>query len=155
MCVPTAISGGVDISDVPGCHFLWQTSYQRGSQKLLEGLVSHEFTAYISVFHIFLIQWIMAILSKRCKPDNFELHNSLKLSFTYICGIRSHFVECESWILLMWNWMGLFFRKNHPLRYCCWLSLLNWFWALKLSLLVKLPPRKLEVSYCWGCSESL
>ena len=26
----------------------------------------------------------MAILSKACKPDNFELHNSLKLSFTDI-----------------------------------------------------------------------
>ena len=24
----------------------------------------------------------MTILSKACKPDNFELHNSLKLSFT-------------------------------------------------------------------------
>ena len=25
-CVPTAISGGVDISEVPGCHLLWQMS---------------------------------------------------------------------------------------------------------------------------------
>ena len=38
----------------------------------------------------------MAILSKGCKPDNFELHNSLKLSFTNIRGLRSNFVECES-----------------------------------------------------------
>ena len=37
----------------------------------------------------------MAILSKGCKPDNFEPHNSLKLSFTYIQGLRSNFVECE------------------------------------------------------------
>ena len=37
----------------------------------------------------------MAILSKRCKPDNFEPHNSLKLSFTNIQGLRSNFVECE------------------------------------------------------------
>ena len=27
-CVPTAISGGVDISEVPGCHLLRQTSCQ-------------------------------------------------------------------------------------------------------------------------------
>ena len=27
-CVPTAISGGVDISEVPGCHLLWQMSSQ-------------------------------------------------------------------------------------------------------------------------------
>ena len=40
----------------------------------------------------------MAILSKVCKPDNFELHNSLKLSFTNIRGLRSNFVDCESFL---------------------------------------------------------
>ena len=34
----------------------------------------------------------MAILSKACKPDNFESHNSLKLSFTNIRGLRLNFV---------------------------------------------------------------
>ena len=38
----------------------------------------------------------MAILSKECKLDNFELHNSQKLSFTNIQGLRSNFVDCES-----------------------------------------------------------
>ena len=37
----------------------------------------------------------MTILSKACKPDNFELHSSLKLSFTNIQGLRSNFVDCE------------------------------------------------------------
>ena len=27
-CVPKAISSGVDISEVPGCHVLWQMSSQ-------------------------------------------------------------------------------------------------------------------------------
>ena len=40
----------------------------------------------------------MAILSKSCKPDNFELHNSLKLSFTNIRGLHSNFVDCESFL---------------------------------------------------------
>ena len=40
----------------------------------------------------------MAILSKACKPDNFELHNSLKLSFTNIQGLRLKFVDCESFL---------------------------------------------------------
>ena len=40
----------------------------------------------------------MAILLKGCKPDNFELQNSLKLSFTNIRGLRSNFVECESFL---------------------------------------------------------
>ena len=38
----------------------------------------------------------MAILSKVCKPDNFGSHNSLKLSFTNIQGLRLDFVDCES-----------------------------------------------------------
>ena len=42
----------------------------------------------------------MAILSKGCKPDNFEPHNSLKLSFMNIQGLRSNFVECESFLEL-------------------------------------------------------
>ena len=45
----------------------------------------------------------MLILSKACKPDNFESHNSLKLSFTNIRGLRSNFVDCES-----------FFESNSP-----------------------------------------
>ena len=40
----------------------------------------------------------MAILSKACKPDNFELHNSLKLSFTNIRGLRSNFVDSKSFL---------------------------------------------------------
>ena len=38
----------------------------------------------------------MAILSEGCGPDNFEPHNSLKLSFTNIRDLRSNFIECES-----------------------------------------------------------
>ena len=40
----------------------------------------------------------MATLSKACKPDNFELHNSLKFSFTNIKGLCSNFVDCESFL---------------------------------------------------------
>ena len=40
----------------------------------------------------------MAILSKACKPDNFVSHNSLKLSFTNIRGLRSNFAYCESFL---------------------------------------------------------
>ena len=45
--------------------------------------------------------------------------------------------------LLMWKWMGLFLRKNHLFRCWGWPSLQNWTGALT-SLLLKLPPRKLE-----------
>ena len=46
----------------------------------------------------FLTQSIMAILSKGCKSENFELYNSLKLTFTNIWGLRSNFVECECFL---------------------------------------------------------
>ena len=38
----------------------------------------------------------MTILSKACKPDNFELHNSVKLRFMNIQGLCSNFVDCKS-----------------------------------------------------------
>ena len=40
----------------------------------------------------------MAILSKGCKPDNFQSHNSPRLNFTNIRGLRSNFIECESFL---------------------------------------------------------
>ena len=45
----------------------------------------------------------MVILSKACKPDNFESRNSVKLSFTNIQGLCLNFVDCES-----------FFESNSP-----------------------------------------
>ena len=84
------------IEEVPQCHLLQQMSSQWGSQRLLQELVSCELIAYPSIFNLFLTQWIMAILSKWCKPGNFESHNSLKVSFTNIWGLCSNFVECES-----------------------------------------------------------
>ena len=45
-----------------------------------------------------LTQWINAILSKGGKPDNFESHNSLKLSFTNVWGRCSNFVDSESFL---------------------------------------------------------
>ena len=40
----------------------------------------------------------MAILSTVREPDNFEYHNSLKLSFTNIRGLPSNFVGRESFL---------------------------------------------------------
>ena len=42
-------------------------------------------------------------IKKACKPDNFESHNSVKLSFTNIRGLHLNFVDCES-----------FFELNSP-----------------------------------------
>ena len=40
----------------------------------------------------------MTILSKSCKPDTYESHNSLKLSFTNIWSLLWNFVDCESFL---------------------------------------------------------
>ena len=37
----------------------------------------------------------MTTLSKACKPDNFEWHISLKISFTNIRGIGPNFADCQ------------------------------------------------------------
>ena len=50
------------------------------------------------LFEPTLTQWIMAILSKGCKLDNFESHNSLKLSFINVWGLHLNFFECESFL---------------------------------------------------------
>ena len=73
-------------------------SSQWGFQNLLQGLVPSELTAYLSVFNLFLTQWITAILSKGCKPDKFEPHNFLKLNFINIWGLHSSFFEWESFL---------------------------------------------------------
>ena len=40
----------------------------------------------------------MVILSKGCKPYNFESQNSLKLSAANIQGLRSNFIDCKSFL---------------------------------------------------------
>ena len=63
-----------------------------------------------------------------------------KLNWFCLTGL----IKLVLFLLLMWKGMGLFLRKNHILR--CWGSIifLNWIRVLILSLLRKLPPRKLE-----------
>ena len=40
----------------------------------------------------------MAMLSKACKSDNFETHNSLKPSVMNIGGLCSNFVDCKMFL---------------------------------------------------------
>ena len=83
-CVPKAIPSGVVCTWVSLVMF--SDVFSVRVTKLLWGLVSHELTTYLSVFNLFLTQWIMVILWKGCKPHNFY-HNCLS------------FVCCLSWTL--------------------------------------------------------
>ena len=68
-------------------------SSQWGSQNFFKDWHLMNSQPTIFFFDLFLTQWIMAILSKRCKPDNFEPHNSLKRSFTNIRRLRSNLLN--------------------------------------------------------------
>ena len=119
-------------------------SSQWGSQKLLQGLVSHELTAYLSVFNLFLTQWIMAILSKGCKPHNLEPHKSLNLSFTNILG--HHFQFCWMWIF---PWIRLSWHSCSMWDNLEWL---NWFWQFLFEGLSSFNLKRFNYSYVWSYS---
>ena len=78
-------------------------------------------------------------------PVSINLFLAVKLSKLFKCEAISLLnISPITLVLLVWKWMGLFLRKIDLLRCWGWLSLLNWMGALMLSLLLKLPLRKLE-----------
>ena len=58
-CVPTAISGGVDILQGPCVSFVTKDEFPVRVKKLHQGLMSHELTDNLSVFNLFLTYFIM------------------------------------------------------------------------------------------------
>ena len=95
------------------------------------------------VFNLFLTQWIMAILLERCKPDNFQTQNSLKISFMNIQGLCSNFVECES-----------FFESNSLDILALWEQ--TWMTQLILGIslwgTILFNPKRFYYSYTWSCN---
>ena len=91
----------------------------------------------------------MVILSKACKQDNFQLPNSLNLSFMSLWGLCLDFVD--SWILLVlyFPWIEL------PWYFCSmWdkLGWLNWFWQFLCERLSSFNPKGFQYSYAWSHS---
>ena len=89
----------------------------------------------------------MVILSKACKQDNFQLPNSLNLSFMSMWGLCLDFVD--SWILLVlyFPWIEL------PWYFCSmWdkLGWLNWFWQFLCERLSSFNPKGFQYSYAWS-----
>ena len=83
-------------------------------------------------FWTILTQWIMAILSKGCKPDKSESYNSLKFSFTNFYKLSWH--TCSVWNKIGW---------------------LNWFWLYFSVIsqgLSSINPKWVYCSYAWSCS---
>ena len=82
----------------------------------------------------------MAILSKACKPDNFELHNSLKLSFTNIP------VDCWLWIF---PWIKLSWHSCSVWDTPAWLK---WFLQFLCGRLSSFNLKGFWYSYAWSSS---
>ena len=100
--VPTAVFGGVDISKV-GCHLLWQMSPRRMSQKLLVR-IGASWTQPTYLFWPIFNSMNYDHIIKRCKLDNFESCNSLRLSFTNIPDFPSNFFDCEFFFKNKLSW---------------------------------------------------
>ena len=81
----------------------------------------------------------MAILSKACKPDNFESHNSLKLSFTNI-SFEFCWLWIFPWIKLSWHSCSMWDK----------LGWLNWFWQFLFERLSSFNPKRFCYSYAWS-----
>ena len=86
----------------------------------------------------------MVILSKGCKPDNFNFDKSLKLNSANIQGRRSNFVECEFFLKLSWHCCSMWDK----------LGWLKWFWQFFCKGIGYLPLiwKDSYFSYAWSCS---
>ena len=120
---------------------------------------------FLTMLYVILLSMLMILLSILSEIRHLicgkNLNWLLNLNLIYEtlwAGVRSSLLNSMlgklSWfcltslitmVLLTWKWMGLFLWKNHLLRCRSWPSLLNRIRVLLLSLLLKLPPRKLEL----------
>ena len=89
-----AIFGGVDITKVPRCYFLHRWVFTECLRNYFKDWCLMNSQPTFLIFNSFLTQ--LAILSEVSEPDNFESHDSLKLSFVNIWGLWSNFIDRES-----------------------------------------------------------
>ena len=159
-------------SVIDGFEWFWITSLQKNIQLMLEFLMAPFLVLHFSYFTLvtFLMMLsvillsmlivllsILSVIKHLICGINWNWLLNLNLIFkTLQTGERSGLLISMlgklnwfcltgliSLVLLLWKWMGLFL-KYHLLRCRGWSSLLNWIGAHTLSLLLKLPLRKLE-----------
>ena len=122
------------------------------------------FLTMLSVILLSMLMILLSILSviqHVICGNNLNWLLNLNLIYETLCtGVRNgllvsmlgklswfHLTGLITMALLIWKWMGLLLRKIHLFRSWGWHSLLNWIWALTLSLLLKPPPRKWELKF--------
>ena len=88
----------------------------------------------------------MAILSKACNQDNFQLPTSLNLSFMSMWGLCLDFIDFWILLILYFPWIKL------PWHFCSmWdkLGWLSWFWQFLCERWSSFNPRGFHYSYAW------
>ena len=159
-------------SVIDGFEWFWMGSLHKNIQLMVEFLkvpflilhLSYTLITFLMMLSVILLSMLMMILSIPgviryliCGNNCNWLLNLNQIYEKLWTGAESSLLismlEKLSWflltglitmVLLMWKWMGQFLRKTHLLRCWGWISFLNWIGALTLSLLLKLPLRKLE-----------
>ena len=117
------------------------------------------YLSYYTSMTILIKLSLIAICNSKCDQTS-DLWQQQELASEFESNLRNTMDWCRKWLinfnagkiqlvlitllLLMWKLMDLFMRKNHPLKFWVWHSLLNWIQALTLSLLLKLPLRKFQ-----------
>ena len=147
-------------SVIDGLEWFWMESLHKNIQLTLEFLKApflvlnvsyYTLMTFLTMLSVIMLSMLMILLSILCVISGLLISMLGKLSWF-------PFTSLITLVLLIWQWMGLFLRKNHLSKCWGWPSLLNWIGALTLSLFLKLPPSFnsfYEVSFSWGCSGSL
>ena len=154
--------------------WFWMESTNKNIQLMLEFLKApflvlhfscYTFMTFLMMLSVILLSMLMMLLFILSVTRHLICGNNLNwllnLNLIYKIlwtGVRSGLLISVlgklSWfcltgsitmVLLKRKWVGLFLRKNHLLRCWGWPSVLNWIGVLTLSLLLKVPPRKLEL----------
>ena len=132
--------------------------------KFLDPALYFTLMTFLMKFSVILLSMMMILLSiltvirHLIRGNNLNWILNLNLIYeTLRTGARSGLLisvlEKLNWflltglmtmVLLMWEWMGQFLRKNNLLRCWGWPSFLNWIGALTWSLLLKLTLKTLE-----------
>ena len=161
-------------SVIDGFEWFWMESLHKNVQLMLEFLNASFLVLHFSYYTLMtfltmlfvillsmlmILLFVLSVIRQLICGNNLNWLLGLNLIYkTLWTGVRSgllismlgklgwfHLTSLKTMVLLMWKWMGLFLRKNHLLRCWGWPSLLNWIGAHILSLLLTLPPRKLEL----------
>ena len=88
MCIRTAISGGVDIFEVPfsGVICFNRIVLSEGCKNYFKGLVSHELTAYLSIFDQFKLNELWLYYQKHLNQIIFNHTTLQSLAFRIFEG---------------------------------------------------------------------